>query len=109
VNRGLLATNDVFTPMSVERAPDKIETETAGGDDHGRPLSATFLSVRPPVSPARSLRSYLRKRMEQPITITETDFRFPGAVRALIAVSLAVGCWAVLIGGGWLLARYIFG
>jgi hypothetical protein len=55
------------------------------------------------------LRSYLRKRMEQPITITETDSRFPGAVRALIAVSLAIGCWAVLIGGGWLLARYIFG
>ncbi|WP_235538541.1 hypothetical protein [Sphingomonas sp. Root710] len=103
----MLATDDSFTPVGVESAPDKIGTET-GEDAHGKPLSAAFLSVRPAVSPARSLRAYLRKRMEQPITITDNEYRFPGAVRAAVAVSLAIGSWAVILGGGWMIARYIF-
>ena len=103
----MLATGDTFTRMIVDRVPDKIEPET-GKDDRGQPLNATFLSVRSTLSPARSLRAYLRKRMEQPVTVTEDEARFPGSARALIAVSLAIGCWAVVIGAGWIVAKYIF-
>jgi hypothetical protein len=92
----------------VKRAPDKIEAG-GGEDDRDRPLSATFLSVGSANSPARSLRAYLRKRMEQPVTVTETEHRFPGAIRVLLGVILAIGSWAVVLGGAWLAFRYILG
>ncbi len=104
--RSLLVAGDAFTPIGVERAPDKIET--GGGEgDQGRPLGAAFLSVGPANSPARSLRAYLRRRMEQPITATEAEPRFSGAVRVLLGVVLAVGSWAVVLGGAWLAIRYL--
>jgi hypothetical protein len=92
----------------VKRAPDKIGT--GGGEgDRDRALGATFLSVGSSNSPARSLRAYLRRRMEQPVTASETEPRFSGAVRVLLGIVLAVGSWAVVLGGAWLAIRALRG
>lgn len=92
----------------MERAPEK--TDNGAGEDKGdRPLGAAFLSVRPVNSPARSLRAYLRGRMEQPDIATETENRLPARLRALIAILLAVGSWGIVFGGAWLVLRYIRG
>lgn len=106
--RGLLATGDAFTPFAVKRAPDKIET--GGGEDHpGRPLRAAFLSIGSAGSPARSLRAYLLRRMRPPAIVDAKEYRFPGAVRVFLGITLALGSWALLIGGIWLAVRYITG
>jgi hypothetical protein len=47
--------------------------------------------------------------MEQPVTVAEKDHRFPGAVRVLLGVTLAIGSWVVVLGGAWLAIRYIAG
>ncbi|WP_156397557.1 hypothetical protein [Sphingomonas sp. Root720] len=92
----------------MKRAPDKIEAG-GGGDDRDRPLRATFLSIGSTHSPARSLRAYLRRRMEQPATATEGERRFPGAIRVLLGIVLAIGSWMVVLGGAWLAFRYVMG
>lgn len=92
----------------MERAPDKIEA--GGGEgDRDRPLSAAFLSVGSAHSPARSLRAYLRRRMEQPVAVAEKDDRFPGAIRVLLGIVLAIGSWVLVLGAGWVAFRYVFG
>jgi len=40
---------------------------------------------------------------------TETEHRFPARLRALIAIALALGSWAVVFGAAWLVLRYIRG
>lgn len=47
--------------------------------------------------------------MEQPVTVAETEHRFPGAVRVLLGVTLAIGSWVVVLGGAWFAIRYIIG
>lgn len=47
--------------------------------------------------------------MEQPVTVTEAEGRFPGAIRVLLGVVLAIGSWVVVLGGAWLAFRYVFG
>jgi len=106
--RGLLAAGDAFTPFAVKRAPDKIETGS-GEDDPGGPLRAAFLSIGSSGSPARSLRAYLLRRMRTPATADAKEYRFPGAVRVFLGITLALGSWALLIGGVWLAVRYITG
>lgn len=104
----LLTVGVGFTPFGVESAPDKID-RGGGEGDLDRPLGAAILSVGSANSPARSLRAYLRRRMEEPVTVGETDQRFSGAVRVLLGVVLAVGSWAVVLGGAWLAIGYLRG
>ncbi|MHA3791525.1 hypothetical protein [Rhizorhabdus wittichii] len=47
--------------------------------------------------------------MEQPVTASETEPRFSGAVRVLLGIVLAVGSWAVVLGGAWLAIRALRG
>nr|WP_157034271.1 hypothetical protein [Sphingomonas sp. Y57] len=45
--------------------------------------------------------------MEQPVTTSETEPRFSGAVRVLLGIALAVGSWGIVLGGAWLAIRYL--
>ncbi|WP_162254000.1 MULTISPECIES: hypothetical protein [unclassified Sphingomonas] len=47
--------------------------------------------------------------MEQPATATEGERRFPGAIRVLLGIVLAIGSWMVVLGGAWLAFRYVMG
>jgi hypothetical protein len=47
--------------------------------------------------------------MEQPVTSAEPDPRYHGAVRVMIGITLAIGSWAVVLGGAWLAIRYVTG